>query len=271
MKRKFIQLIFFIFQNPFIHNFIAGRPYAGPLKTVCVPGLHCYSCPAMAFSCPLGTIQYVIKYASAIPYLAIGTLMSVAAIFGSASCAYFCPFGLIQELFYGISPWKKKIRIRKGVRHLKWGFLLIFVLLMPLLDLAQGFCAYICPSGMLTAGIPILSANSEYFSSMDITFYWKLFFLIAVILYAMYERRAFCRYICPLGLMLGLANRFSFYKIKIEKNRCKECDLCVPFCPMGLEPRKEINTLDCIKCGDCVDACPAKFNALSRGFNAKRN
>jgi len=172
-KRKLIQLMFLIFQNPFIQNFLNGRPYAGPTKSFCTPGLHCYSCPAMAFSCPLGTIQYIIKYASIIPVYALGSLLAVASLFGTATCGYFCPFGFLQDILYKISPFKTVKKIHPILRYTKWFVLIVFVILMPALHLAQGFCAYICPSGTLTAGIPILLANPGYRASIGITFYWK--------------------------------------------------------------------------------------------------
>ncbi len=37
-----------------------GKIYKGKSKTVCVPGLNCYSCPGAIGSCPIGSIQAVL-------------------------------------------------------------------------------------------------------------------------------------------------------------------------------------------------------------------
>jgi len=83
----------------------------------------------------------------------------------------------------------------------------------------------------------------------------------------MREQRAFCRYICPLGLMLGLLNRISIFRIKLDKSKCHTCSACESSCPMGLNLPEEIDSTDCIKCGQCIDACPSKFNAIQREIN----
>lgn len=267
MSRKLIQFIFLIVQNPFISNFLTGRPYNGPTKSFCAPGLHCYSCPSMAFGCPLGTIQYVIKYATMIPYLAIGTLAAVGSIFGSASCAYVCPFGFFQELLHSISPIKNNsAKLPPKFRYLKWGNLILLVIIVPAFGLAQGFCAWICPSGLITAGMPIIAANEGLRSSIGATFYWKVALSILFLVLILREKRAFCRYICPLGLILGFFNRISFLQIKLNKDTCINCHACSKACPMGLNLPEEINSIDCIKCGECVPACPPKIHALSRKF-----
>ena len=257
IKRNLIQLFFLMIQNPFLSNFMTGKPYNGPAKTFCAPGLHCYSCPSMAFGCPLGTLQYVIKYASMIPFFALGTLSATGAILGRATCAYVCPFGFFQEIFYSISPWKNiEAKLPQKFRHIKWFNLFFFVLLIPAFGLAQGFCAYVCPSGLIVAGIPIIAANSGLRTSIGLTFWWKVALTIFFVIYFMREKRAFCRYICPLGLILGFFNRISLFQIKLYQKNCVSCHKCEKSCPMGINPVKEVNSIECIKCGDCVKACP---------------
>ena len=261
IKRSFIQLLFLIIQNPFISNFLTGKPYNGPTKTFCAPGLHCYSCPSMAFGCPLGTLQYVIKYASMIPFFALGTLSAAGAILGRATCAYVCPFGFFQELLYSISPWKNiEAKLPQKFRYIKWFNLFFFVLLIPAFGLAQGFCAYVCPSGLIVAGIPIIAANSGLRATIGLTFWWKVALTIIFVIYFMREKRAFCRYICPLGLILGFFNRVSILQIKLNQNKCISCSACKKHCPMGIDPVKEVNSIECIKCGDCVRVCPVNKN-----------
>ena len=52
----------------------------------------------------------------------------------------------------------------------------------------------------------------------------------------------------------------------LDKEKCKQCLLCVPFCPDSSIPVKDGKRLDfdydhCKGCGICVKACP--FNAIT--------
>ena len=46
--------------NIHLPNFAKGVLYQGKGKTVCVPGLNCYSCPGAAGACPIGSFQAVV-------------------------------------------------------------------------------------------------------------------------------------------------------------------------------------------------------------------
>jgi len=56
-KRFGIQAAAALLQNANFKGFFTGRIYTGGLKSVCVPGLNCYSCPGAAGACPLGSLQ----------------------------------------------------------------------------------------------------------------------------------------------------------------------------------------------------------------------
>ena len=45
-KRLSVQAAAFLLQNPKLQRFFLGRIETGKTKSVCVPGLNCYSCPA---------------------------------------------------------------------------------------------------------------------------------------------------------------------------------------------------------------------------------
>ena len=44
--------------NLHLPNFFKGSLYQGAGKTVCVPGLNCYSCPAASGACPIGAVSF---------------------------------------------------------------------------------------------------------------------------------------------------------------------------------------------------------------------
>lgn len=53
-KRFGIQALAALLQNANLKGFFTGKIYQGPLKSVCVPGLNCYSCPGAVGPAPLG-------------------------------------------------------------------------------------------------------------------------------------------------------------------------------------------------------------------------
>ena len=62
--RGWIQAGATLLTNLHLPNFLKGGLYQGAGKTVCVPGLNCYSCPAASGACPIGAFQAVVFCAS---------------------------------------------------------------------------------------------------------------------------------------------------------------------------------------------------------------
>ena len=52
-----IQLLAALVQNADFRGFFTGKINRGALKSVCVPGLNCYSCPGALGACPIGSLQ----------------------------------------------------------------------------------------------------------------------------------------------------------------------------------------------------------------------
>ncbi|MDO4842500.1 MAG: 4Fe-4S binding protein, partial [Phoenicibacter congonensis] len=100
-------------------------------------------------------------------------------------------------------------------------------------------------------------------------FFWKLFLLLAILVSAVLIPRSFCRYLCPLGALYSLFNRFSLYRMELDRAKCVGCKKCEHACPMAVEVTKDINSGECIRCGRCRAACPA--DAISCGFLHPRN
>lgn len=55
-----IQAAATLITNIHLPNLFKGKIYQGNAKTVCVPGLNCYSCPAATGACPIGAFQAVV-------------------------------------------------------------------------------------------------------------------------------------------------------------------------------------------------------------------
>ncbi len=162
-KRKYVQLISALVYNTNIKGFADGQLYYGQLKSVCVPGLNCYSCPGAIASCPLGSLQNAIAVlGKRLPFYVVGTLLMFGVILGRAVCGFFCPFGLIQEFLHKIPlPKLKKNELTRRLTYIRYVVLAVFVIIIPLAVSSPGFCKYICPAGTLEGGIPIVSSNER--------------------------------------------------------------------------------------------------------------
>ena len=93
--------------NIHLPNFFKGKIYQGSAKTVCVPGLNCYSCPAATGACPIGAFQTVVGSSKfRFSYYITGMLILIGVLLGRFVCGFLCPFGWLQDLLHKI-PGKK--------------------------------------------------------------------------------------------------------------------------------------------------------------------
>lgn len=266
--RRWVQIGSAVVGNGYLKGFKSAGIYQGMLKKGCVPFLNCYSCPGALFSCPIGAMQATISEAggkfdiTAIPMLVIGFLAFIGTLVGRAVCGWTCPFGFLQDLLNKIpSP---KFKGYKWLSYIKYVILIVFVFVLPAFWLddydmgAPTFCKYICPAGTLEGGIPLTLLNSSLRSQLGWLFTWKMAFLVAVLVLAVFFRRPFCRWVCPLGAFYGPFNKISFKQIELDNNVCVKCGKCSTVCPMNLTVTEEINTCDCIRCYDCKSVCPVK-------------
>lgn len=82
----------------------------------------------------------------------------------------------------------------------------------------------------------------------------------AVIFSIVYERRSFCRNICPIGAIIGLYSAVSPLELGPVDKAC--CDAhksktCASVCPMLERPENNADAVYCNFCMKCVTACPS--------------
>ena len=253
--RKLTQVIAAALYNAHLPGFLTGSIYKGPVKSVCVPGLNCYSCPGAVAACPLGSLQAALGGGiKSFPWYALGLLILFGALLGRMVCGFLCPFGLIQELLYRIPGKKlKKGRWSRRLSKVKYAVLAVFVVVIPLWMAVPGFCKWICPAGTLEGGIllPLYTpALRELFGG---TYWWKISLLAAILGLCAVCFRAFCRFVCPLGAFYGFFNRVAVLGVQCDESRCVHCDACVRHCKMDV---RKINDAECIRCGECQSVCP---------------
>ncbi len=274
-RRKIIQLYTALLFNANLKGFVKGSIYQGNTKMACIPGLNCYSCPGAVGACPLGSLQGSFSADKSTIFYVGGILLLYCILFGRMICGWLCPFGLIQELLYKIkTPKLKKNRFTKVLSYIKYVILVIFVFIVPIAYAFRdtpfpAFCKYICPAGTLEGGLSLLAnkVNDSYFSMLGPIFTWKFLLLVSIIVACIFIFRMFCRFICPLGALYGLFNKISFFGIKLDSNKCVNCNLCKNKCKMDIS---YVGDRECISCGECIDVCPT--NAIVwKGIKSPKN
>lgn len=91
---------------------------------------------------------------------------------------------------------------------------------------------------------------------------------IALLSFAFFQKRFWCRNCCPLGALLGVLSKYRMYKRRVD-DTCTSCSLCYKNCRMGAIESDYVTTdpYECINCMDCQSICPV--NAIDFGFGKK--
>jgi polyferredoxin len=205
---------------------------------------------------PMEGVVKVVKamagfYSDASGYFAAFAFFIFLAIIGNKMiCGWACPIGALQELIYSL-PLMKKIKQKKPP------FIFTNAIRTTL---------FVITAWLLLAAGPT-SRNRSLFHNLNPfnLFDWRFenaviagtVVIVIVMSFAIY--RPFCQLICPFGWVSWLVERFSIYRVRINRNRCINCGACVKACPTesikGLVKGK-IMTADCFSCGRCLNICP---------------
>lgn len=261
MNRRVVQSVTALVINGHITGFLQGTAYRGSLKRICVPVLNCTYCPGAFGSCPLGVIQSLIIFGnSLLLLLTAGFLILMGGALGRFACGWLCPFGFIQELIYKIPlPKYRPGRRLLKLAHLKYTVLVLFVFLFPALGLTylsgSTFCKFLCPVETLEAYLPLMIVQPSLMATAGFLFKWKLVLLFGAVLLSMIMYMPFCRFICPLGAVYALFNRFSLLRFEVKKEGCKKCGACQERCEWGIDVYNNPNSPECIRCTRCFSHC----------------
>ncbi len=195
--------------------------------------------------------------------LAMVPLLVTGVVFGRGFCGWVCPFGGLTEAMaigkkerWQLNFLKKKANTSSGFRYTglkewvkdaKFGVLLAMILLA--IFLAFPIVCILCPALWLSV-MPV--------------FWTVIGFIVvfAIVLPIMTKRRWWC-HICPIGACTSILDKVSFFRIRIDKEKCTKCLNCVKKCrmyaliPDDVEGKGAPNT-DCIRCGRCIEACPTE-------------
>jgi ferredoxin-type protein NapH len=212
-------------------------PFALRLHTVCGPVFHCYSCPLATFACPIGVLANF-SALHLVPFMAVGLLVAVGSLLGSFVCGWVCPFGFLQDMVGRIPV--RKFELPAWTGYLRYVVLVGLVLVIPFF-FGEGhplFICRVCPAGALEGAVPNIADQALAILGL---------FLVGMFI----KFRPWCTLFCPLGAVYSLFNRVSLFFLKLDADRCTNCNLCHDVCNHGVRPNERANDPRCIRCLEC--------------------
>jgi polyferredoxin len=71
-----------------------------------------------------------------------------------------------------------------------------------------------------------------------------------LLLATVFVRNLYCRFLCPVGAVLGILSNLTVFKIK-RWSECNTCKICEKTCEWGAIRGPKIVKSECVRCDDC--------------------
>lgn len=229
-----------------------------------------------------------IQFLPALLALNVGVVVALVLltlVFGRIYCSVVCPLGVMQDVVSWISGRRKKHKFRFShspeKRILRYGVLALFIVAFiagigSLVALLAPYSSYGRIAQNIFQPVYIFGNNlmawaaervdSYAFYSREVwlrslpTFIIAAITLVGIGVLAWRNGRTYCNTICPVGTILSLMARFSWFKVKVDETKCNKCGLCSRSCKSACIDFKnsKIDYSRCVVCGDCIDKCRKK-------------
>jgi len=269
-------------------TFVAAHPYLAQLFLISDPLILVGALLAGGFTASL---------------LAALVVVALSLVAPRAYCGWICPLGTIQDIVDKIlfRRRNRSKNMAPRLRQIKYG-LLVLVLVPAIFGLGvfgwfdpvciatRSFGVAVYPMADHAARTALIAAEERGVPGAASAYDWArrhhlliqeadfkegnqwagyrwawVFFalLAAIVLVQAYQKRFWCRNLCPLGALLGLLGSVSPFRPRVSE-KCTQCDRCRERCKMGaFEPapggeKYRVVVQECILCYACERAfCPA--------------
>jgi ferredoxin-type protein NapH len=169
--------------------------------------------------------------------------------FGRVFCGWACWHAAVFEWL----PIRENKPIPKRLTHIRW-IILIASVAAPLLLLNSGYdfvnLHYKASTGRIGQFVWFLIGNGVYFASG------------IVLAFVMKKKRAFCKVLCPVALVMKPGASLSSLRVEPTGEECTECGECDKNCPMDvpvmsyIRAGEKVRSTECILCETCKHVCP---------------
>jgi polyferredoxin len=192
-------------------------------------------------------IPSLLKFINLLSVSVVGfiVVLILTFVFGRVYCSSICPLGVFMDIvsFFSrkIMKKKKRFRYKKPQNILRYSLLAVTVI-------------------FFTAGsIYFILLLDPYSNFGRIITYFVNPVIILVTWMSFTDGRLFCNTICPVGTLLGLLSRFSWFKIRFDKENCTLCGHCTRVCKSDCMDFKMqmVDYSRCVTCFNCIPVCPS--------------
>lgn len=214
--------------------------------------------------CPFGGVESLwamvffgatLKRVALSSFILLAVTIGVALVMGRSFCGQFCPLGTLQEFFARIGGRLFKKRpvvpavIDGPARYLKYAVLAVFT-----------WWTWIAGELVMRAYDPWAAYHHITSAELLTDFGIGAGVLALAIGGSVVYDRFFCKYLCPMGALLGIFQRLSWMKVVRTPSACIDCGACDKACPVNIEVATAgtVASAECLACGECVNACPAE-------------
>lgn len=188
-------------------------------------------------------------------------VVGVALLAGRAFCGWLCPLGAVQDGLAGaarrLSGEKRHIRGKKSRAR--------FPTRLPTaLDRSLRYTKYVILALIVLASVTAVYPPLQRFCPARAVFGLRLTpllwgVLLAFVTTSLLVERFSCKYLCPMGALLAVTNRFAPLRLVVDPARCNQCGRCDNECPMGIvDPHPQSGDAECIRCLECLETCARK-------------
>lgn len=259
-----------------------------------------------AFSGKVLYVQFLpslLKFIALLSLTAAGGFLLVlllTLLLGRVYCSSICPLGTLQDLFTWLSRRFTRNRRKRTRFHRysppkniwRYGILAVtaislvagFPTLMSLLDPYSSFgrtvTHFVQP--VLLFGNNQLAHFLEsqnlfwIYPQIGRPVYWTALIFPLVMLGLVFwlswnYGRLYCNTLCPVGSLLGLLSKVSWFRIAINQDACNHCGACVHECKSGCIDKKAqlVDYSRCVLCFNCIPACDSNAFVFENNWTRK--
>ena len=161
-------------------------------------------------------------------------------------CGWLCPFGALQEM-------TQQLARRLGVRQFEFPemvherlWALKYIILLALFGVSL---QSLVQAERLAEIEPFKTAITLRFQRE----WGYIFFAGGLILISAFNRKFYCKYLCPLGAALAIGGEFRIFDWLRRHRECgRPCQVCAAECQVqAIRKNGEINANECHYCLDC--------------------